>query len=536
MAALDAAALARWRRHPIEFVEEVLVDPETGEPYRLLPAERRFLQHAFELTDNGTLLYPEQLYACPKKSGKTAFAGMHALATVLLFGGSYPEATICANDLEQATDRVFEAIRRIVECSPLLRREAKITNDAISFPAWRATIKAISSDYAGAAGGNQCIAVFDELWAYTSERSRRLWDELVPPPTRKIAARLTVTYAGFEDESELLLELYRRGLTLPKVAEDLYAGDGLLMFWSHEPIAPWQTPEWIQQMRRSLRPNAYLRMVENRFSTTESEFIDMAWYDACVDPEARMLVAAPKLPIYVGIDASTKHDSTAIVAVTWSRERNQARLVWHRIFQPSPDEPLNFEATIEATVLDLRRRFALKRVHFDPWQMQSTAQRLRGRGIHIEEFPQSVPNLTLASQNLYELIKARQIAFYPDPYIRKAISHATAKEGSRGWKISKENRSHKIDVVVALGIAAYAATQNEIYPGIPPRFGAWGGPARTLEEIRALSKSNAEREAKRNVEGGSRPCLINFREIEEKRLRNVREGVTEVRGTRVSLW
>jgi hypothetical protein len=36
--ALDAAALKRWRLQPISFIEEVLHDPETGTPYRLLPA------------------------------------------------------------------------------------------------------------------------------------------------------------------------------------------------------------------------------------------------------------------------------------------------------------------------------------------------------------------------------------------------------------------------------------------------------------------------------------------------------------------
>ena len=64
-----------------------------------------------------------------------------------------------ANDLEQATSRVFQAIKRIVECSPLLRREAKITADKITFPAFAdATITAIASDYAGAAGANPTIS------------------------------------------------------------------------------------------------------------------------------------------------------------------------------------------------------------------------------------------------------------------------------------------------------------------------------------------------------------------------------------------
>ena len=64
---------------------------------------------------------------------------------------------------------------------------------------------------------------------------------MVPPPIRKIACRLTTTYAGFEGESTLLEELYKRGLAQPQIGADLHAGDGLLMFWSHVPVAPWQS-------------------------------------------------------------------------------------------------------------------------------------------------------------------------------------------------------------------------------------------------------------------------------------------------------
>jgi phage terminase large subunit-like protein len=454
---LDVVSLARWRADPVLFVEEVLHDPETGKPYRLLDAERRFLEHAFRTGADGRLCYPEQVYSCPKKSGKTAFAAMHALTTTLLFSGAFPEATLCANDLDQAQSRVFEAVKRIVECSPLLRSEAKITADTITFPAIGAAIKAIASDYAGAAGGNPTISVFDELWAYTSERSRRLWDELVPPPTRKIACRLTTTYAGFEGESELLEELHKRGRALPQVSPDLHAGDGLLMFWSHEPIAPWQDERWLADMRRSLRPNAYLRMIGNRFVTTESSFIDLAWWDACVDLSSSPVAADQMMPIYVGVDASVKRDSTAIVATTCDSKAKKVRLVWHRIFQPSPDEPLDFEATVETTVRDLRERFMVRKVLYDPYQMHAVAQRLQSAGVPMEEYPQSVPNLTQASQNLYELIEARNLIVYPSEAIRLAVSRVVAVETTRGWRISKDKQSHKIDVVVALAMAALPA-------------------------------------------------------------------------------
>jgi hypothetical protein len=73
------------------------------------------------------------------------------------------------------------------------------------------------------------------------------------------------------------------------------------------------------------------------------------------------------------------------------------------------------------------------------------------------EFPQSVPNLTEASTNLYEIIKGRNLTCYADDDIRLSISRAVAIETSRGWRIAKEKQSHKIDVVVALAQAALGA-------------------------------------------------------------------------------
>jgi terminase large subunit-like protein len=457
---IDAAALKRWRANPVLFVEECLIDPETKRPFVLLEAEKRFLEHAFQTDEYGRLRYPELLYACPKKSGKTTFAAIIVLTMLLLFGGSYPEATICANDYEQAQARVFTMIRRIIECSPLLRVEAKLTQDRVTFRTFGAVISAIASDYAGAAGGNQNISVFDELWGYVSERSRRLWDELIPPPTRKIACRLTTTYAGFENESQLLEELYQRGLQQPLVGTDLYGGDGLLMFWSHVPIAPWQDERWLAEMRRSLRPNAYARMIENCFVSSESTFVNMSWYDQCVMPTATPVVADPELSISVAVDASVKHDSSAIVATTWDKKSQVVRLIFHRIYQPAPDDPLDFEATIEATVLDLRKRFRVRKVLFDPYQMVASAQRLARQGVKMEEFPQSVPNLTAASQNLFELLQGRTLQLYPNAGIRLAMSRAIAIETARGWRIAKEKQNHKIDVVIALAMSALASVRS----------------------------------------------------------------------------
>ena len=75
------------------------------------------------------------------------------------------------------------------------------------------------------------------------------------------------------------------------------------------------------------------------------------------------------MPLWVGVDASTKRDSTALVAVTLDKKTQIVKLVGHRVFTPSPGDPINFEQTVEATLLDWRKRYFLRQVYFDPFQL-----------------------------------------------------------------------------------------------------------------------------------------------------------------------
>jgi phage terminase large subunit-like protein len=167
-------------------------------------------------------------------------------------------------------------------------------------------------------------------------------------------------------------------------------------------------------------------------------------------------------PVWVGVDASVKRDSTAVVAVSFDRKTQKVQLVAHKIFQPTPNQPLDFEATIEASVKDFCKRFAVRGVHYDPYQMAAVAQRLRSVGIPMREFAQSVPNLTAMGSNLYELIKAGGIVTHKDDVIRLAISRTIALETPRGLRLAKEKQSHKIDVVVALAMAALHAVEQGV--------------------------------------------------------------------------
>ena len=472
--ALEGAALARWKREPIAFIERVMRDPETGKPFVLSDAERAFLSLAFTLDDDGRLRYPELVFGAIKKSGKTTLAAIVMLVMILLFGSRFAEGYCVANDLEQAQSRVFAIVKRIIEASPLLRPIARVTSDRVSFPALGAVIVAIASDAAGAAGANPTIVTFDELWGYSSERSRRLWDEMITSPTRKISCRLTTSYAGFSGESVLLEELWKRGMQLPEVGPGLRAGDGMLFAWHCVPTQPWQTEAWLAEMRRSLRQTAYARMIENQFVSAESRFVDMTAWDACVLPSLTPVQEDKRLHLWCGVDASVKRDTTALVGVSFDKKAQTVRLVTHRVFTPTPGDPINFEGTVEATLSEWRKRFTLRKVWFDPYQMQASAQRLGKAHIKVEEYPQTIPNLTAATSNLFDLIQSRSLVLYADAAMRQAVSRAIIVESSRGWRLDKLKQQHKIDVVVALSMACLAAVRGQDESYYPTDL-AWVG-------------------------------------------------------------
>src|SRR2546422_9034729 len=104
-----------YQHDPVAFVRDFLVDPETGRPFTLYPAEETFLRLALTVDAEGRLPFPELIYGAIKKSGKTMIAAWCVLYVVLVIGGPYAEGYVLANDEEQAQSRVFEAILRLVK-------------------------------------------------------------------------------------------------------------------------------------------------------------------------------------------------------------------------------------------------------------------------------------------------------------------------------------------------------------------------------------------------------------------------------------
>ena len=124
----------------------------------------------------------------PKKSGKTFTAACLALWWAVI--NRHTEIIITANDLEQSVSRV-KTMTALIEQNEALHCEADVLSSSIRMDNGT-LILPIASDCKGAAGSSHSLVVYDELWGFETEKARRLYEELTPPPTQSSAWVLIV--------------------------------------------------------------------------------------------------------------------------------------------------------------------------------------------------------------------------------------------------------------------------------------------------------------------------------------------------------
>jgi phage terminase large subunit-like protein len=443
---------------PVEFIDKAIKLNEKGEPWTLSAYQRKLLELAFRRDQNDNLLYRLVLLSEVKKSGKTFLAA--CLTIWWAITNRRTEIILTSNDLEQSIGRVFKTVTALIDHNEPLRRECDVLSNVVRFSNGT-VLNPISADYKGSAGSRHSLVVYDEIWGFEAERMTRLYEELTPPPTEKSAWVLIVSYAGFVGEANLLESIYKRGIAGRRIDDELecYESDELFMFWSHTPRQPWQDEAYYQQQRRILRPAQFERLHRNQWVSSESRFIEPSIWDQNVSPGLR---SDPTGGLFIGIDASVKHDSTALVCVKYQRHSENLVLAAHRIWVPTPDAPMDFEATIEFFLRRLENyQTRIEKILVDPFQMHRTITTLEQAGLPIEAFPQTQPNLTLATETLYSALTNRRLMVYDAPDLRQHVLNAASVETARGFRLSKEKQSLKIDGAVALSFACVAALSGE---------------------------------------------------------------------------
>lgn len=461
----------------------------------LFPIQKLILDFALQIDpETDKFRFETVVYSCIKKSGKSALAAAVGAWYAEEVGPAGTEIYVIANDQEQAEGRVMRDIKFHYEMKiargetyfndttgveeVLTQKNCKITLYRIDLPNGT-FIQANAQSYRTVAGSRHSLTLWDELWGVVSELSRRVYEEMTPIATVSRSLRFIATYAGFENESDLLWDLYLQGVgpeehekgqgtRIPELGElPCYSNRRLFCYWDHEARLPWQTEEYFDEQMRTLRPAAFLRLHLNQWVTSQEAFVPVEWWDkAAKSYEADALLWGDhpmrSFPVFVAADAGIKHDSTALVGVAYDAKRAKVGELFRFIWTPQKGDPVDLDATVEATVLELRKHFNIVRIVYDPSQLLQTMLRLRQRGIMTEEFTQSVTQMTAASQLLYDLLKNNNLETFPGDEARKHIQMAVAETTSRGFRIvkSKIHRQHYIDYSIALAMASYAAVSS----------------------------------------------------------------------------
>ncbi len=442
-------------------------------PINLADYHARILRHCFTPDGTGKLPYGTVLWCEPAKSGKSAIAGLVA-EYIALHGEQNSTIVMASNKQNQAASLMFKSLTDSIGYNAHLPRvdpgkfEANFSNGNV--------VKAIASNSRGAAGERFSLAVFDELWGYVHQDAERLWTEFKVDPTRLNSVRLAIGYAGYT-ESKLWLELLEGGLrgqpvneladiTNPDGAPACWANGRMFAFWSHTPRQPWQTPQWLAQQQKTLRPAEYRRMIECFFVEGEGNFIDADTWAALVDPAHRPLPPNGGQAVYIGLDLATAAggDDCALVGVY--HEAGKVKVAFHRVWQGKQRQTrLKLTQTVKPYLLRARDQYNLRGVWFDPFQALHLAEELRAAGIPCYEVSQTHANRGPKDTALLEMAHNGQLVLYDAPELKNAAAGANAKELGNGLIfLRKASGRAKIDLLVALSNVGSEA----LYPSPPP--------------------------------------------------------------------
>lgn len=460
--------------------------PETNYKIRLQPVQKCFLRYGFE---NPNQEFTTYLYSTIKKSGKSAIAGLVGRYKAE-FSGPKAEIYYIANSKDQAKDRSYESALTSLELSPGFNRDKRelpgkwkiVVREATHIPT-DSFMRAIATDYEGAAGGNPTATFFTELWSFTSERMKRLWDELTPVPTRR-SIRYVETYAGFKDESEILWGLYKtaveegRRLTVADLESVCGAGcwpyvddppfyinekARTFAYWDQGVAArrmPWQTPDYYIEQETSLRPEAFSRLHMNLWQSSTQQFLPVIWWNNCAAPLGAAALPGAGEPVVMGVDASVSGDCTAVVLVRRdaSDPEKHVRVVESHVWYPPKGGAIDF-AVVKDTILDCCSRYNVVQLSYDAYQLhQMTQELVRDGVVWCKQFSQAAPR-EVADKQLYDMIRNRKL-LHNDEIPAYFIENCSAYVQGDSTKIErlrivKSGKDRPVDPIVALSMATY---------------------------------------------------------------------------------
>lgn len=456
-------------------------------PFVLQPWQRQLVLDLFEVDpQTRRRRYRWALIGMPRKNGKTELLAAIALYLLLGDDGDDTPQIACAATSEEQADLIFTACQRMAAYSPTLGPLVEVFGDEIQrrdMP--EAKIVRRSSKVRSTHGLNLSAVIMDELHEWPPGSGDELWEVL----TTSMSAGeeplvLQITTAGFDLEGTVCGRQYQhcRRVESGEVADRAYffrwwqAPDGCAL--DDEAAIQAANPAYgviksrayFEDIASRIRPPMFRRLELNQWTEAESEWLPEGAWERCRAPD--LVRFDPALPVFVGWDASTKYDSTALVAVQPAEIEGVERLrvyswIWERPYdarlnRPVEDWLIPLEEEVLPVIRWLAANFPVRGIAFDPAFISWEAGKLAGGGLPMLEFPQHTARMSEASQALYEDVVSGRVAHAGQPALSRHIANAVARqERASAWRLVKGKAARKMDGAIALAMAVWLVRHAE---------------------------------------------------------------------------
>lgn len=279
------------------------------------------------------------------------------------------------------------------------------------------------------------------------------------------AVALALLLAGRERPGALLCVLTTAGEPSHFSAEILEHAQGSPLWRVHEVPgpAPWMAEDRLAEQRARLTESAYARLFLNRWTEAEDRLTTADDLAACSTLPTWPLPARHGVPYVVTADVGLKADRT-VVAVTHPEDREDAaghRVVLDRIatWQGTRAEPVQLDQ-VEAYILQVVRDYQAGGICLDPYQAAQLAQRLRARGLRVDEFAFTAQSVGKLGAGLYTTLRDHALALPPadneEPEageLHSELRNVRLRETSPGvYRLDHDHGRHD-DRAIALALA-----------------------------------------------------------------------------------
>jgi phage terminase large subunit-like protein len=396
------------------------------------------------LDDNGPRLH---FLTRPRSGSKTS--DLAAIAAAVLVEQLPPggRAYAVASDRDQAR-LVVEALAGFVRRTPGLAsviavdRYTATTRDG-------ARLEVVAADSHSAYGLRGSLFIADELTQWPSA-NREVWLAVLSAVPKVPGCRLVVL-ASAGDPAHWSYAVRERARTSP--AWRLHEVEG--------PV-PWVSPAALDEQRALLTDSAFARLHLNVWTASEDRLASVENLAAAIrldgpqDPR-------PGVVYRMGADLGLRHDRTAVAVAHAEREPGSRvrRVVLDRllVYEGTRADEVRL-AEVEEAIVEAHRLYNRPRVRLDPWQAIGLAQRLRVRGIAVEEWSYTPQRYGAIASTLYTLLRDGLLDLYEDAELLDELANVRLKETLPGLVRVEHDPGRHDDRAVALGMAATALVEK----------------------------------------------------------------------------